>query len=138
MNKLILCLSIFFTLNCFAQKVIDRVDAIVGNEIILTSDIETQYQQYLAQGYTNRGEIRCQIIEDLLYQKLLLNQAKIDSLEVSELEIESELEKRIRYFVAQVGSKEKLEEFYGKSIIEIKAEFKDFSLMTQALVCCLI
>lgn len=125
MNKLILCLSVFFTLNCFAQKVIDRVDAIVGNEIILSSDIETQYQQYLAQGYTNRGEIRCQIVEDLLYQKLLLNQAKIDSLEVSELEIESELEKRIRYFVAQVGSKEKLEEFYGKSIIEIKAEFKD-------------
>ena len=56
---------------------------------------------------------------------MLLNQAKIDSLEVSELEIESELEKRIRYFVSQVGSKEKLEEFYGKSIIEIKAEFKD-------------
>ena len=49
MNKLILFISIFFTLNCFAQKVIDRVDAIVGNEIILTSDIETQYQQYLTQ-----------------------------------------------------------------------------------------
>ncbi len=125
MNKVILFIFIFFALNCFAQKVVDRVDAIVGNEIILTSDIETQYQQYLAQGYTNRGEIRCQIIEDLLYQKLLLNQAKIDSLEVSELEIEGELEKRIRYFVAQVGSKEKLEEFYGKSIIEIKAEFQD-------------
>lgn len=125
MNKFILFISIFFTFNVFAQKVIDRVDAIVGNEIILTSDIETQYQQYLAQGYTNRGEIRCQIIEDLLYQKLLLNQSKIDSLEVSEQEIESELEKRIRYFVSQVGSKEKLEEFYGKSIIEIKAEFKD-------------
>ncbi|OUV69723.1 MAG: hypothetical protein CBC83_09930 [Flavobacteriales bacterium TMED123] len=125
MNKVIFFIFIFFTLNCFAQKVVDRVDAIVGNEIILTSDIETQYQQYLAQGYTNRGEIRCQIIEDLLYQKLLLNQAKIDSLEVSELEIEGELEKRIRYFVTQVGSKEKLEEFYGKSIIEIKAEFQD-------------
>jgi peptidyl-prolyl cis-trans isomerase SurA len=62
MNKFILFIFIFFTLNCFAQKVVDRVDAIVGNEIILTSDIETQYQQYLAQGYTNRGEIRCQII----------------------------------------------------------------------------
>ncbi|MEE2699997.1 MAG: peptidylprolyl isomerase [Bacteroidota bacterium] len=125
MNNFFLIISFFLTFNVFAQKVIDRVDAIVGNEIILTSDIEAQYQQYLAQGYTNIGEIRCQVIEDLLYQKLLLNQAKIDSLEVSEQEVKSELEKRIRYFVAQVGSKEKLEEFYGKSIIEIKSEFKD-------------
>jgi len=124
MDKFILIIYFLFTLSANAQKVIDRVDAIVGNEIILTSDIETQYQQYLSQGYTERG-VRCQIIEDLLYQKLLLNQAKIDSLEVSEQEIESELEKRIRYFVGQVGSKEKLEEFYGKSIIEIKSEFKN-------------
>ena len=134
MNKslLLILISISFTYNISAQKVIDRVDAIIGNEIILTSDIETQYQQYLAQGYTNAGELRCQIIEDLLYQKLLLNQAKIDSLEISEQEIESELEKRIRYFIGQVGSKEKLEEFYGKSIIEIKTEFKD--LITEQLL----
>ena len=116
---------ILFSIQSFAQKEIDGVMAIIGNEIILTSDIETQYQQYLAQGYTNRGEIKCRIIEDLLYQSLLLNQAKIDSLEISEQEIDSELEKRIRYFIRQVGSKEKLEEFYGKSIIEIKSEFRD-------------
>ena len=125
MRKYILIVFLLFSSQIFAQKEIDGVRAIVGNEIILTSDIETQYQQYLAQGYTNREEIKCQIIEDLLYQKLLLNQAKIDSLEISEQEIESELEKRIRYFVGQVGSKEKLEEFYGKSIIEIKSEFRD-------------
>ena len=125
MRKYILIAFLLFSSQIFAQKEIDGVRAIVGNEIILTSDIETQYQQYLAQGYANREEIKCQIIEDLLYQKLLLNQAKIDSLEISEQEIESELEKRIRYFVGQVGSKEKLEEFYGKSIIEIKSEFRD-------------
>ena len=125
MRKYILIAFLLFSSQIFAQKEIDGVRAIVGNEIILTSDIQTQYQQYLAQGYANREEIKCQIIEDLLYQKLLLNQAKIDSLEISEQEIESELEKRIRYFVGQVGSKEKLEEFYGKSIIEIKSEFRD-------------
>ena len=125
MKKYILIALLLFSSKIYCQKVIDGVEAIIGNEIILTSDIETQYQQYLAQGYTNRGEIKCRIIEDLLYQKLLLNQAKIDSLEISEQEIESELEKRIRYFVGQVGSKEKLEEFYGKSIIEIKSEFRD-------------
>ena len=125
MRKYILIAFLLFSSQILAQKEIDGVRAIVGNEIILTSDIQTQYQQYLAQGYTNREEIKCQIIEDLLYQKLLLNQAKIDSLVISEQEIESELEKRIRYFVGQVGSKEKLEEFYGKSIIEIKSEFRD-------------
>ena len=125
MKKYILIALLLFSSKIYCQKVIDGVEAIIGNEIILTSDIETQYQQYLAQGYTNRGEIKCRIIEDLLYQKLLLNQAKIDSLEISEQEIESELEKRIRYFVGQVGSKEKLEEFYGKSIIQIKSEFRD-------------
>ena len=125
MRTYILIAFLLFSIQSFAQKEIDGVRAIIGNEIILTSDIETQYQQYLAQGYTNRGEIKCRIIEDLLYQNLLLNQAKIDSLEISEQEIDSELEKRIRYFIGQVGSKEKLEEFYGKSIIEIKSEFRD-------------
>ena len=125
MRIYILIAFMLFSIQSFAQKEIDGVRAIIGNEIILTSDIETQYQQYLAQGYTNRGEIKCRIIEDLLYQNLLLNQAKIDSLEISEQEIDSELEKRIRYFIGQVGSKEKLEKFYGKSIIEIKSEFRD-------------
>ncbi len=125
MKKYILIAFLLFSSSTYAQKTIDGVEAIIGNEIILTSDIQTQYHQYLAQGYTNRGEIKCQIIEDLLYQKLLLHQAKLDSLEVSDQEIESELEKRIRYFIGQVGSKEKLEEFYGKSIIEIKSEFRE-------------
>ena len=125
MKKHILIALLLLSSKIYCQKVIDGVEAIIGNEIILTSDIEAQYQQYLTQGYTNGGEIKCRIIEDLLYQKLLLNQAKIDSLEISEQEIESELEKRIRYFVGQVGSKEKLEEFYGRSIIEIKSEFRD-------------
>ena len=115
MRTFILIVFMFFSIQNFAQKEIDGVRAIIGNEIILSSDIETQYQQYLAQGYSNREEIRCRIIEDLLYQNLLLNQAKIDSLKISDQEIDSELEKRIRYFIGQVGSKERLEEFYGKS-----------------------
>ncbi|MBC8265873.1 MAG: peptidylprolyl isomerase [Flavobacteriales bacterium] len=125
MKRYTLVAILLFSNQLFSQKIIDGVEAIVGDEVILTSDIQTQYQQYLAQGYTNRGDIKCNIIEDLLYQKLLLNQAKLDSLEVSNKEIESELEKRIRYFIGQVGSKEKLEEFYGKSIIQIKSEFRD-------------
>ncbi len=125
MRKYILIVCMFMTYQSYSQKEIDGIRAIIGDEIILTSDIENQYQQYIAQGYTNSGNIRCKIIEDLLYQSLLLNQAKVDSVEISDLEIDSELEKRIRYFISQVGSKEELESFYGKSIVEIKSEFRD-------------
>ena len=124
MRNIIVIISLFLSNNLLAQKVIDEIVAVIGDEIVLTSDIETQYNQYISQGFTNRTEIRCQIAEDLLYQKLLLNQAKIDSLNVSEQEIEGELDKRIRYFISQVGSKEKLEDFYGKSIVQIKSEFR--------------
>ena len=124
MRNIIVIISLFLSNNLLAQKVIDEIVAIIGDEIVLASDIETQYNQYISQGFTNRTEIRCQIAEDLLYQKLLLNQAKIDSLNVSEQEIEGELDKRIRYFISQVGSKEKLEDFYGKSIVQIKSEFR--------------
>ena len=120
----IIVLVFFISNQIFAQKAIDKIEAIIGDEILLSSDIETQYQQYLAQGYTNRELIRCSVVEDLLYQKILIHQAKLDSLEISDKEIDSELDKRIRYFVSQIGSKEKLEEFYGKSIIEIKTEFR--------------
>ena len=72
MKKHILIALLLLSSKIYCQKVIDGVEAIIGNEIILTSDIEAQYQQYLTQGYTNGGEIKCRIIEDLLYQKLLL------------------------------------------------------------------
>ncbi len=103
---------------------IDEVVAIVGDKIVKHSDIEAEYTNYLMQGITQGGEVRCQIFEELLLQQLLLNQAAIDSVTVSETQVESELDARIRYFVNQIGSREKLEEFYKKSIQEIKNEFR--------------
>lgn len=107
------------------QEVIDMVLGVVGNNIILKSDIENQFIQYKAQGLSESGDVKCQIFEDLLFQKLLINQADLDSLEVSEKELESELDHRISMFIAQIGSEEKLEQYYNKKIREIKAEFKD-------------
>lgn len=103
---------------------IDKVVAIVGDKIVKHSDIEAEYTNYLMQGVTQGGEARCQILEELLLQQLLLNQAEIDSVIVSETQVESELDARIRYFINQIGSREKLEEFYKKSIQEIKNEFR--------------
>lgn len=106
-------------------ETIDKIVAIVGNNKILYSEVESQYWQLVMQGSPQSDELRCSIFEELLLQKLLLNQAQIDSITVSESQVEGELDRRIRYFIYQLGSKEKLEEFYGKSVLEIKEEFRD-------------
>src|SRR5712671_2322467 len=93
-----------FVSPAFSQTTIDEVVAVVGNYIIKKSDIEKQYIQYIAQGNTETGGLRCAIIENLLLQKLLVQQAAIDSVEVSDAQIEQELDKRMRYFVKQIGS----------------------------------
>lgn len=108
------------------NQVIDQIVAVVGKNIILHSDIENQYIQLKSQRYYSSGaDIKCDIFEELLFQKLLLNQAQLDSIEVSDKEIESTLDRRMEYFIEQAGSKEKLEEYLKKSILEIKDDFKD-------------
>ncbi len=136
MKKLILVLTIIASISVFAQpkgEPIDKIIAVVGKNIIMQSDVENQYLQYKSQGVVYNGDLKCKIFEDLLFSKLLLNQAQLDSIEITEAEIADNLNRRIRYFVSQIGSEEKLEEFYGKSIADIKLEFKDM-LKEQMLV----
>jgi peptidyl-prolyl cis-trans isomerase SurA len=109
------------------QKVVDRIVAVVGKKMVLQSEIEQQYLEYRRQAGISgsASTVKCEILERMLYQKLLVNQALLDSIEVSDSEVEMELERRIQFFVMQLGSKEKLEEFYGKSVVEMKEEFRD-------------
>ena len=116
-----LLLSVFIS---FGQT-IDRVEAIIGDEILLLSEIETQYLQYLSQGNVESLSIKCEIIEDLLFQKLLVNQANVDSVEISDEEVRSEINKRINYFESQLGSISKVENYFGKIIVEIKNELTE-------------
>lgn len=118
LNTVLLCLLV---LSVNAQS-IDNVEAIIGGEIILRSDIESQYLQYLSQGNINSGIVKCEIIEDILFQKLLVNQAKIDSVVITDEDISLEIEKRLKYFESQLGSIEKVEEYFGKSKVEIELE----------------
>ena len=103
----------------------------MGDEIVLLSDLLKQEQQYRQQYAQDLSS--CDIVEQFLIEKLLLHQAKVDSLEVSDQQVESELDLRIRYFVNQFGSREKLEEFYQKSIVEIKNDFRKL-LKDQLLI----
>ena len=116
----------FFCFNFSSMsQTIDKIVAVIGDEIVLKSDIETQYLQYLSQGYTDKNAVKCQITEDILYQRLLVHQAKIDSIDVGEDEVNKELERRLSTFISELGSKVALEEYFGKSINDIKSEFYD-------------
>ncbi|MDA3892913.1 MAG: peptidylprolyl isomerase [Salinivirgaceae bacterium] len=123
--SIILLLSIFFTGKAQEKVVIDQVVAIVGRQVILKSDIENQALQMRAQGYYSSGDIKCEVLEEMLYGKLLVNQAILDSVEVGDAEIKAEMERRLNYFINQIGSEEKLEEYYKKSIPEIKEDFRE-------------
>jgi peptidyl-prolyl cis-trans isomerase SurA len=106
---------------------IDRIVAVVGTNAIFESEIEAQYLQYRMQGMIEgtATEVKCQILESVLLEKLLLHQAELDSIEVTDSEVEQSMDQRLRYFISQFGSQEKLEEFYQKSIVEIKEEFRE-------------
>ena len=116
LKKSILILStLLFIVNLQAQEVIDKVIAVVGNEIILKSDIENQYIQIRSQGYELETEdLKCDILEELMFQKLLYLQSIADSVEVTIKEVDTELDRRLSVFINQLGSEKKLEEFYKK------------------------
>ena len=106
-------------------QVIDKVVAVVGKNIVLQSDIESQYLQYQLSGQTGSAHaIRCQILEELLLQKLMLNQAEMDSITVTDDKVEASMNQKLRYFVSRMGSQEKLEAYFNKTISEIKEELR--------------
>jgi peptidyl-prolyl cis-trans isomerase SurA len=107
------------------EKVIDKIVAVVGTNPILKSELEAQYQQMLAQQEAVDENTRCKLLEELLFQKLLLAQAQKDSLTVTEAQVEQELDRRMRYYLQQFGSEERFKDFYGKSSEDYKADLKD-------------
>ncbi len=118
---------ILLPLLCAAQEeIVDQVVAVVGDNIVLQSDVENQVLQIRSQGaLTPRNQLRCEVLEDLLAQKLLLNQAQVDSIEVTSSQVEMDLDRRLQMFISQVGSAENLEAYYNKSILEIKDDFRE-------------
>ena len=127
-NKMrtILLLAVFVLIDSslgFSQ-IIDQVAAVVGSKIVLKSEIEQQNHQYLQQGNYEDPALRCKILGQLMLNKLLLNQAILDSLEVTDDQVNQKIEQNLSYFIKQLGSPERLEEYYGKSIPELKEEFK--------------
>lgn len=128
----------FFLLLCcspsliFAQEkfIVDKIVAVVGGSAVLESDIQNQIMQQKAQ---HQDLERCQVFENFLVQKLLVNQAKVDSIEVKDEQIDLQLENRIKFFIDQAGSKEKLEAYFNRSIFQIKEDMRQ-TLKEQMIV----
>ena len=113
---------IIVSVNIFAQNktLVDGVFAVVGDDVIFYSDIDEQILQYQNQGLNLEDEsLRNKVIEDLFYQKLLLHFAKQDSIIVDDTEVENSISQRISFFENQLGSIEKIENYFNKDINEL-------------------
>lgn len=125
-NLVIVMISLFATLTAIAQKnMIDGVIWVVGDETILRSDVEHQRQWMLSENIRFEGDPYCFIPEQLALQKLLLSQAKIDSIEADESLVIRYVDRWVNFMIMQIGSQEKLEEYFGgKKLNLIKEEQK--------------
>lgn len=109
-----------------AKKIIaDKIAAIVGDRIILQSDITNSILDIARQGGTVPDNAECLLMEQAIVSKVLMLQAEKDSLPVTDDEVEAELDQKIRYYINQLGSQEALEEMAGKSIYQIKDDARE-------------
>lgn len=122
-NISILCFLLTFFVSSFGQNnMIDGVVWVVGDEVILKSDVEEQRIRMQYEGTRMQGDPYCLIPEQIAIQKLFLHQAKIDSIVVSESMVYSQVEARMNYFISEIGSKEKMEEYFKKTSAQIREE----------------
>jgi peptidyl-prolyl cis-trans isomerase SurA len=109
-----------------AQKkhTLDKIAGVVGSGIILQSDIELKYANYLVQGNPPNQAVKCQILQGLLTQKLLAQQAVIDSVEVKDDDVDNDVDRRMRGMIQRAGGQDRLEQFLGRSVLQYKDEIR--------------
>jgi peptidyl-prolyl cis-trans isomerase SurA len=118
--------GILLSLNMAAQPIIiDRVVAVVGDFNVLQSDIEGQYLQMKMSGIYMPPDARCRIFNQFIEQKLLMAQAKIDSVEVGPGEVELQMQNRLDFFISQFGDEKEMEAYFNKSIFDIKDDLRE-------------
>ncbi|MGE5349936.1 MAG: peptidylprolyl isomerase [Actinomycetota bacterium] len=134
-NIILICaLAIFAVQGAAGQQVVESVVAVVGNEVIYLSDIEGQVVQLKAErDPTPVDQLRCRVFEDQLIQKLFLDQARIDSIEVSTESVEADLSSRLTDYIRRAGSEQALETYFNKSMAEIRKDLREM-LTNQYIV----
>ncbi len=139
LKTLFIITFIFAGCSIYAQKyqngLIDKTVALVGNEMIMLSQIESEVQMMQFQGYKADKNLRCEILERTLEQKLFLTQARLDSLKVNEDMVVSQLEQRLNDVLTQLGGEKETEKHFGKSLYKLRQEwteaFRDQSLTQE-------
>ncbi len=120
---MILLLSGF---SVFAQESADKIIAIVGkNRIILQSDLEMQAGQARQQDPKFNDSMKCLLLQQMILQKLLVEQSERDSVRITDEDVDGQLDNRLRYFIQLYGSKEKLEQVSGKTVYQLKEEYRE-------------
>ena len=127
MKRSLLCVFVAYIVGVAQAQnhTVDEVVWVVGDEAILRSDIEVMRLQAAQENVDWGGDPNCRIPEQIAVQKLFINQAAIDSIEVTEAEIAQGVEQQLNAWIQMIGSKEKLEEYRKQSLTEIRSELHD-------------
>lgn len=142
MKKIFVATALFFIISLFGTEIsaqryqeglIDKTIVLIGNDMIMLSDLENEVQMMSARGFTADRNARCQILEEMLVSKLFLNQARIDSLEINDANVESALSQRIDEVMTQLGGEKQMEEYFQKPLYKLRQEWKEM-LTEQSLM----
>jgi peptidyl-prolyl cis-trans isomerase SurA len=126
LTGLFLITALFAITSSAQDKVVDQIVALVGGNIILKSDIERMHIEQQAQGVTTEGDMKCEILENFLVDKLLVAEAELDTLiEVTPSQVNQRMDQQLAMYVSYIGSEKAVEEYFKKSIVEIKSEMRE-------------
>ena len=129
-KTVIVTLAIIFTqvTTIYSQRyhngLVDKTIALIGNDMIQLSELETEVQMMMLQGVTSDKNLRCEILQNMLTQKIFLTQARLDSIQVSPDNVENELNRRISNVMTQLGGEKAAEEYFKKPMFRLKEEWR--------------
>ncbi len=136
MSKKIVNLFVYIcvAMGVYSQNnIIDEIAWVVGDEAIMKSDVEEYRQRLRYEGTEIEGDPYCFIPEQIALQKLYLDQAKIDSIFADEKSVNTQVEMRVNYLIGQIGSKEKLEEYFGQPVSSLREELTEMVTNQQII-----
>lgn len=113
------------TANSKEGETLDRIVAVVENNIVLQSDIDAQVEEVAYFEDASEEALKCRVISEEIQQQLLLTGAREEDMEIDEEQVDRELDRRMNHFAMQVGGRQELEEYYGQSMQELKEDFRE-------------
>jgi len=105
-------------------RVIDEIVAVVGDNIIMRSELEAEYAQAKKEMSFYEGDLKCEILNQLVIQKLYLHKGDVDSVYATEDRVQAEVDRRIKYYASQIGGEARLEQYLGKTVAEYKEQMR--------------